>query len=200
MMTKESLVAQVITLDKRQDRRVLFAQQAEEQGLRFEWRHGHVKSTPAEGISSAHRKCVAYAQAMGWPHALIMEDDAFFTAPGAYDLFLQNVPASYDLYLGGIYGGNPDERGNLNWWSGMHCYLVHARFYETFLSVDPMDHLDHALWSKGEYYVCKPYTCMQRNGFSDNAGKVMNYAEWGKDKTYQGPPPRRNDATEPPRS
>jgi len=188
MISKENIIAHVITLPGRHDRRMLFQDEATMQRIQYAWCDGVRGTTPAEGISAAHRAVVAMAKAREMDRVLIMEDDVLFTAPGAFDHFLRNVPAEFDLYLGGLYGGSVSDTNEVRWFSGLHCYLVAARFYDRFLAVDPHTHIDAALSALDDraYYVCRPYACMQRSGFSDNEGKYMDYSAWGKGRTYTG--------------
>lgn len=185
-----TLEAQVISLPERADRRALFTDMAIEHGLlRYRFVDGVRVARPAEGISAAHRACVQHAKDAGAPAVFIMEDDAVFTAPGALDWFRMRVlalPPDCGLFLGGIMGGDADDTGLVNWWSGMHCYVVLAHFYDHFLAVNPAKHLDHALWNSPGARVCLPYVCVQRKGYSDNVKRVVDYSGWGKDKHYKG--------------
>ena len=66
-----------------------------------------------------------------------MEDDVYFPAQDGFEYFLKNKPDDFDIYLGGIYLGS-DKVKEMNQrirhrFSGLHCYIVHERFYDTFL-------------------------------------------------------------------
>lgn len=185
-----TLRAQVINLPHRTDRRAEFAAMAAEHGLRdYAFVPGVEHARPAEGISMAHRACVQRAKDDGRPAVWILEDDAHFTAPGALDLFRLRtlaLPDDCGLFLGGVMGGDADDQGLVNWWSGLHCYVVRAFFYDHFLAVDPTKHLDHALWNSAGARVCLPYVCVQRKSHSDNVKRVVDYSGWGKDKHFTG--------------
>jgi len=181
---------QVISLPERTDRRAEFAAMAAEHRLlRYRFVDGVRVSRPAEGISAAHRACVQHAKDANAPAVWVMEDDAMFTAPGALDHFRKRVlalPPSCGLFLGGVMGGDVAADGTVNWWSGMHCYVVMAHFYNHFLAVNRAKHLDHALWNSPGTRVCLPFVCVQRKSFSDNVGRIVDYSAWGKDKHFKG--------------
>ena len=45
--------------------------------------------------------------------------------------------------------------------SGLHCYVCHSRFYDTFLAADEDIDIDQALWGKGRFIVCNPMVAIQ---------------------------------------
>ncbi len=181
------ILAQVISLPRRQDRRDLFEVMAKEQGIEYVFQPGVSEfAIPAKNISEAHRACVLRSKMAGAPLALIMEDDCWFPAADGYAHYLRNMPADFDLYLGGAYGAAEDEHGVTWSFCGLHCYVVHARFYDTFLGVDPLDHIDHALRGLGRYVVCQPYAAIQRSGYSDNTGTTADYGNVVSKRIYQG--------------
>jgi hypothetical protein len=186
MVDPNELVARVISLPHRTDRRTHFALQAMAQGIAHRFVDGLKMDTPAAGINEAHRACVAAAKANGEPFALVMEDDAWFPARDGYAHFMRQMPQEFDLYLGGVYGRPEDADGVCTWFNGLHCYVVAARFYDTYLAIDPSTHIDHALRGLGRYVVCRPYACMQLSDHSDNVGVVTDYAEWSKERVYRG--------------
>lgn len=174
-----SLVAQVITLEHRTDRQLLFAEHAKAQGIRYQWSAGQIHPTPATAVSRAHKIAVRYAQMTGQPYALVMEDDCWFPSSDGYRWWLANVPQrSFDLYLGGVYASSEGIRadGLITAFSGMHCYLVAARFYPTFLALPEDQHIDYALSKLGTYFVCQPFAAIQRPGYSDQRKEVADDA------------------------
>lgn len=181
------LVAQVITLPHRTDRRERFTAMAAEQGLRYEFVDGVVHTDPIIGCNHAHKDQVLRAKAASEPFAFIMEDDAFFVSPGAYAHFLAQWPKDFDLYVGGAYGCGERPDGTLSWFGGTHCYVVHERFYDELLGARMDLHWDRAISAlDGRYELCRPWACMQRNGHSDGTGKTENYERWGREKWYKG--------------
>lgn len=130
--------------------------------------------TVYEGINLAHKQIVRWAKEKELSKVLIFEDDIQFTDKGAFDYFMQNEPKDYDLYLGGVFLGKVTD-GIVERFTALTCYIVHSRFYNTFLSTDNDKHLDHMLAGLGKYVVCEPMVCRQFNGHSTNTGKYENY-------------------------
>lgn len=130
--------------------------------------------TVVKNINLAHKQIVQWAKDEGLPKVLIFEDDIFFCDKGAFDYYLQNEPTDYDIYLGGIYLGVIKDN-LVKAFTGMHCYMVHERFYDTFLSTPTEIHVDHSLKDLGKYIVCDPFIAIQHNGWSDNSKKHCDY-------------------------
>lgn len=139
------------------------------------WEGHHDRTSVVKSINLAHKQIIEYAQLAKWDEVLVMEDDIRFCGEGAFYYFLANKPKSFDIYLGGIYIGEPDENNKVRYFTGFHCYIVHSRFYETFLSTPTDQHIDRSLDNLGEYYVSNPFTSIQYNGFSSNTRKEENY-------------------------
>lgn len=125
-------------------------------------------------INRSHKQIVQWAKDEGLEKVLIFEDDIKFTDEGAFSYYLSNEPSEYDIYLGGIYLGKI-ENGIAKEFTAMHCYIVHNRFYDTFLSTDKDKHIDHSLRGIGIYKVCNPMVAIQHNGFSDNSKRHENF-------------------------
>lgn len=138
------------------------------------WDGIYDRKTVQENINCAHKQIVEWAKEECLSKVLIMEDDISFTDTKAFDYYLQNEPSDYDIYLGGIYLGII-KNGVVDAFTGMHCYIVHERFYDTFLSTPTKMHVDHSLKGLGKYIVCDPFIAVQFNGWSDNSQKYCNY-------------------------
>jgi hypothetical protein len=106
------------------------------------------------------------------------------SAPGAWDYFLKQKPNDFDIYLGGIFLGYPDENGLLQEFTGMTCYIVSKHFYDIFLSVPEDEHIDHALKGLGKYIVCEPFVVTQWDGHSSNTGKPEVYGDLQKSRFF----------------
>ena len=115
---------------------------------------------------------------------LIAEDDIKFTDIGAFDFYLKNIPNDFDLYLGGIIWGHLENDNSVKDFSGTMLYMIHERFYDTFLSVDEHYHIDRSLKNKGRFVVCNPMIAVQHNGFSDNLERLMNYDVYLKGRKF----------------
>lgn len=136
------------------------------------------------GINAAHKQIVEYAKLAEWPEVCIAEDDIEFTSPKSWEYFIQQKPKYFDLWLGMVYLGQPDSDGLVDIFTGMTLYVVRKEFYDTFLSVDPNEHIDRALGGLGVYKVCHPFVCKQYNGFSANTGKHENYDQLLKNREF----------------
>lgn len=133
-------------------------------------------------INMSHKQIVRRAQEEGWPEVLIMEEDVMFTCLGAFEWFLANKPPVFDLYLGGAYGTGDlfsERTGNavrLRAFAGLHCYIIHSRFYERFLETPEDNHIDDQA-GRGEFYVCFPFAALQYPGWSSNNRRQVDYNE-----------------------
>lgn len=128
-----------------------------------------------ENINAAHKQVIEYAKLAEFDSVIIGEDDLRFFAPGAWDFFLKNRPDDYDIYLASIYLGELREDNTVHSFSGLTLYMVHQRFYDKFLDINPHGHLDRELEGKGKFVVCNPFVVEQYSGFSSNTGKDENY-------------------------
>jgi hypothetical protein len=135
--------------------------------------HSHKQAK--ENISEAHKQIVEYAKMAEFGSVIIAEDDIRFFAPGAWKHYLANTPKDYDLYLASVYLGELKEDNTVNSFSGLTLYTVHSRFYDTFLGINPQEHLDRAMEGKGRFVVCNPFVAEQYDGFSSNTGKEEKY-------------------------
>lgn len=132
---------------------------------------------PKENISLAHKQIVEYANVAEWEMVCIGEDDLKFFAPGAWQYFINNIPSDFDLYLGSVYLGELSADNTVHSFAGLTLYIVHSRFYDTFLSSNPQEHLDRTLAGKGKYVVCNPFVVEQYDGWSSNTGKEEKYGK-----------------------
>lgn len=150
----------------------------------YEFWDGIYVSSIKRSINLAHKQIVEYAMIAGWDEVAIAEDDVKFSAPGAWDYFLNHKPDVFDLYLGGIFLGQPDENGLVTDFTGMTCYVVAKRFYETFLSIPEDEHIDRALGGLGRFVVCQPFIATQFDGHSSNTGKNEVYGSLQANRTF----------------
>lgn len=134
--------------------------------------------TPIQGISRAHKQIVYYAKENRMSEILIGEDDVHFVAPNAFNYFLENKPQDFDIYNSGIYFGNIAPDNTTKHFASLHCYIIHERFYDTFLAVDENKNIDKALKDKGRFVVCNPFAAIQHTTFSDNKKKLIDYSRF----------------------
>lgn len=165
----ESVIIHCIHDPARKDRFDLLQKEIETQGLTVQYWPA-IKDPLRRvfvGISQAHKQIIRYAKEQKLPRICVAEDDLFFFAPGAWEYYLNNIPDDYDLYLGNVFHGlEPD--GTATDFCGMTLYFCHERFYDTFLGLTEMNHIDRALAGKGRYVVCDPMVSSQQAGYSDN--------------------------------
>jgi hypothetical protein len=145
------------------------------QGMNYEFWDGVYLPSIKASINAAHRQIVEYAKIAKFEETLIAEDDFVGTHPDSFKFFIKNKPKDYDLYLSQVYLGVLDENNCVKDFTGLTMYFCHSRFYETFLNVDPNEHIDRALVGLGKFVVCNPFTFIQRNGHSSNTGKSEVY-------------------------
>lgn len=130
------------------------------------------RNSVIESINASHKMIVRDAKERHLDKCLLMEQDLYFTAPGAWKYFLDNEPKDYDVYLGATYI-IPISNNKI---CGFHCYMVKEKFYDAFLSVPDDAHIDTAVGDlKGDYYFCYPFPALQRPGFSFNNKDICNY-------------------------
>ena len=98
---------------------------------------------------------------------IICEDDIVFTKPNSFRLFIQDKPDDYDLYLGGVSGISSH-------FTGLFFYMIHERFYKTFLKADENLNLDYALKGLGTFVIHNPLLAITENGHSYNLGTYQN--------------------------
>lgn len=139
------------------------------------WDGVYIPHSVKASINAAHKQIVKYAQIAEWDSVIIAEDDLKFSRQGAWKYFLSQEPKEYDMYLGGIFLGQPDENNMVSEFTGLTLYSISKSFYETFLSVPDDDHLDRLLGGLGRYFVCSPFVCTQHNGVSGNTGRFEEY-------------------------
>ena len=142
-------------------------------------------------IHKGHARIVKLAKEQGFDNCIIAEDDIKFSSPDSYEYFIRQIPESYDLFSGLIYHGSIDENNKiLNGANGiMTLYSIHARFYDFFLSLDTNTHVDIELGNtsfKHEYFICHPFVCFQRNGYSFNRRNDQNYDVYLENKKLYG--------------
>lgn len=130
------------------------------------------------GISKAFKAIVQQAKEDNLESIVIFEDDIKFTAPGAYDHWIKNTPEDCDIWFGGIFLGEiAEDKTTLLQFTAMHCIRVHSRFYDKFLSADPLKHIDVALNEIGGVFkVIYPMVAQQHDGFSYNARHECRFA------------------------
>jgi len=124
-------------------------------------------------INLSHKAIIADAKAKGLPMVTVCEDDLYFPSLNGWKYYVDNMPKSFDLYLGCTF--IPPISNNKV--CGFHLYTVHENFYDKFLSAPEDQHIDVAMDDlKGNYVFCYPFPALQRPGYSfNNPGAIVNY-------------------------
>jgi hypothetical protein len=165
-----------IICGNRYERKPLLIDELERQGIDdFEFWEGIYLPSVKASINAAHRQIVEFAQVAGYKEVMIAEDDFMGTHSNSFKYFLANKPPTFDIYLSQVYLGDIDETKRVEKFTGMTLYIVAEKFYDKFLSVNPEEHIDHALANLGDYHVCNPFAFIQRDGYSSNTGKHEKY-------------------------
>jgi hypothetical protein len=182
-----------IHLTRREDRLISITKQAEEQNFELQlWEGIYDKHYPKRGICMSHKKIIRYAREEKLPYIICMEDDCRFSATGAFDYYIKNMPEDFQLYCGCLYAGEIDsERRIKNGMSASHTLItVHSSFYDFVLSMPDNEHIDRyagAQAFKYKYYLPPKFVCYQMNNFSDNLKKHMIYDRYHeKMEFYEG--------------
>jgi hypothetical protein len=176
----------VLHLEKRKDRLEHLMKELEAQEIKeFTILEGIIDLAAIfRGISNGHKSVVRLAKRHKMPNVIIGEDDLKFTAPGAWKYFLEQLELNKetDIFLSMIYEGIVDENNrvvkNPFSFSGLTLYSVNAKFYDVFLNLNPMAHIDKELGQMADQYdfrVCNPFTTIQIDGYSDQKKKECKY-------------------------
>lgn len=174
----------ILHLPHRTDRAISFKKQMTEQGIdSWEVCMGIVvPQMPFLGINMAHKRIIEIAKAKGLDKVTVMEDDVIFSAPGAWEYYVDNEPESYDIYFGSVYDATIKDNRIMFGFSALSLYTVHSRFYDEFLGMKEMNNLDKELGRfayKNQYMVAPEFVCYQSGGFSDHQQKeIDNYDKY----------------------
>ena len=163
----------IIFDDRRPEKYDLLIEELGRQGItEYEIFPCIIKPQVIESINLSHKMIVRMAKERGDEMVCIAEDDLWFPADDGWDYFIKNIPERFDLYFGGSYIIDdcfPQV-------CGMHLYICHSKFYDTFLSIPDNVHIDTEMNKyKGDFHFCKPFPALQRPGYSANNKCVVNY-------------------------
>lgn len=193
------MIINVLSLPEREDRRNLAIKQINQQGHDERvWFGNKDGELVQRGISQGHKQIILACKNAGMKEAFIVEDDVKFTSPHSIEEFLRNKPEQFDLYLGGISGGTIKENRRVGFFSGLFCYIVHERFYETFLALDETQHIDRSvsalspelrgkLGRQPDIFCANPIIAITTDGYSDNSKQYMRLGKFfSQYKHFQG--------------
>lgn len=154
------------------------------------WPSVHDPSSVIRSINLSHKQIIRWAKENDRESVCIMEDDVMFPSPNGWKHFLEGIPVwPWDIYLAGTYGLDRPVRNPIARINGLQCYIVHNRFYDTFLAVPDDKHIDVALDNLGLYYVEYPFIALQCKGWSSNSKAFSDKnAELKEEDIYGGLP------------
>lgn len=168
----------------REERVLSICHQSKEQKFSVRFWEGVIDTRGGwAGINLSFRKIVEWAKENNLPFVPIGEDDLVFSAPGAWQYYLENMPDEFDIYSGGIYAGQISEGRIMNGWSGNTLITVKDTFYDEFLKISEealvgSDHLDRRLGRyafRKNFRVCEKSVVFQMQGYSDNHKKMTTH-------------------------
>lgn len=162
------MIINIINLPHRVDRRKSATEQMIAQGASYLFWDGIITKERRLGISMAHKRIIQYAKESKFKKVAVAEDDIVFTHPTSLKYFLQHMPYDFDIYLSGYYSGRIGENHIIEKFCGMTLYVVHERYYDTFLAASDKQHIDTALGLiGGKFVVCPKMCAIQMPGYSD---------------------------------
>ncbi len=164
----------------RQDRLLSICAQSKEQGFSFRVWEGIIDPRGGyAGINLSFKKIVRWAKEQKLKMVCIGEDDLVFSALGAWQYYLDNIPEEFDTYSGGIYSGQIVDGRIMNGYSGNTLLTIHERFYDFLLALTDEDHLDRRLGNycfEKQYLLCMPFVVLQLQGYSDNHRRFTQHS------------------------
>lgn len=138
------------------------------------------RRTVVESINASHKRIIQWAKDNKQSEVCIAEQDLEFPSIGAWDYFISNKPNNFDVYIGGNYLLNEPEKYTkphykLEEYVGNQLVIVSEKYYDRFLEVPDVAHIDTIQKGRGDFYACWPMVALQRPGFSANAMTQVNY-------------------------
>jgi glycosyl transferase family 25 len=186
-----------INLDRRADRRAEIESELANMEIDAERFRAIEHVFPAIGCTSSHVDVLKLARERGYESVMIFEDDfMFLVSKDEYVAAMSKLPASYDVVML-AFNTVSDSAYDETFTRVSDCqnasgYIVHSRFYDRLIDrleeglklfiESPHLHwiyINDQYW-KGlqpcsEWYAFKTRIGVQRPGFSDLAGKFVNY-------------------------
>lgn len=174
----------------REERVLSICKQSKEQGFAVRFWEGIIDERGGfAGINLSFKKIVRWAKEQGFVKVIIAEDDCVFSAPGAWQYYLDQMPEVFDIYSGGVYSGQIEGNRIMNGFSGNTLITVHERFYDFFLFITENDHCDRQLGNfcfEKMYIVCQPFVVTQLHGYSDNTRNNTTHKDYKEGKLFKG--------------
>lgn len=176
-----------VFIRNREERVLSICAQSKQHGFSVRFWEGIIEKQAMSGINKSFKKIVRWAKEQGLKMVCIGEDDLVFSAPGAWQYYLDNMPNEFDIYSGGIYSGQIKEGRIVNGYSGNTLITVHEKFYDFFLSANEKPegigcgHLDRWLGNfafERNYRICEPFVVRQMEGYSENHRRETRHTSY----------------------
>ena len=186
-----------INLDRRTDRRTQIESELANMKINAERFPAIEHVLPAIGCTSSHVDVLKLARDRGYESVMIFEDDfMFIITKDQWDVLILKLPPRYDVVMlaFNMISDSPYDETftRVNEVQNASGYIVHSRFYDRLIArleegrdlFIKSPHLDwiyindqywKALQPQYEWYAFKTRIGIQRPGFSDLAGKFVNY-------------------------
>jgi hypothetical protein len=182
-----------INLEHRKDRK----QQIELELSRFKGSVERLNATPHAiggiGCSMSHIRALQRAKQAGWPHVLILEDDAMFTNIEEGEKCLSKLlDEPYDvILLGGVSASYNPFTYRVTSSQTATSYIVHSTYYDTLITnfksgleqfirsgnyaTYALDQYWKLLQPHDKWFLVRPSMCMQRPSYSDIERRNVDY-------------------------
>jgi hypothetical protein len=182
----------VLTQRSRVDRRYLFDQQAQDQGLQYHYFYSIDDADPKRSFNLSHKAILTDAYNNGYESVLVMEDDADLRNLHLADQIMGQLPMYWDLlYLGANVKPYPDfappDRRGENMFRLWNAFTTHAIIYRKeaielisdIYKADAMYDawLDKHILPTMDAFVCCPFLSWQRPSRSDLWDRVVDYTD-----------------------
>jgi hypothetical protein len=95
-------------------------------------------------IEKSHKMIVIDAKRKGLDYCIIAEDDCCLSDIGAFQYYLDNMPKEFSLYMSSIYWGEINEYNIVKDFCGFTLYTIHSSYYDTFLNINEIGHIDRS--------------------------------------------------------
>ncbi len=162
------MIINIISLPKSTQRREAIIKEMEREKCSYRFFDGVTGPVAKINISRAHKSVIQYAKDSDMDFVCVAEDDLQFSGTGAWEYFLDNIPHSFDIYVGSYYSGVHDKDCIVTGFRGLTLYIVAKSFYDKFLSLPETMHIDGALAVSGAKIIVSPlFVCRQAPGYSD---------------------------------
>jgi hypothetical protein len=182
----------VLTQRSRVDRRYLFDQQAQDEGLQYHYFYSIEHPDPKRSFNLSQKAILTAAYVNGYDSVLVMEDDADLRNMHLANDIIKQLPLGWDMfYLGANVKPTPDftppKRISKNLFRIYNAYTTHAIMYrkgvinrisDTYNAKSMFDAwLDEQLLPHVDAYICSPFLSWQRPSRSDLWDRLVDYTD-----------------------